>query len=164
MAQPKKKPNPSNQQRIARALNQASGCGYQEALRRVAEAARQGLLPAVLDKTGREQAVEILLAADPSLLETPAAPVPLSELAPWAERARAVLGQFTPLFVADLVEEDDESEARAAFVEYCEKTGHDDLVAAWLYLGAGCIAAYDQDRGRSAEERRVSLDRLEQQV
>ncbi|MFI5689668.1 hypothetical protein [Streptomyces sp. NPDC051636] len=49
-------------------------------------------------------------------------------------------------------------------MSYCEETEHDDLTAAWLYLGAGCIAAYDQDPGRSAEERRPSLDRLEQQV
>lgn len=74
MAQPKKKPNLSNQQRIGRALNQASGCGYQETLRRVAEAARKGLPHAVVDRPDREQAVQILPAADASLLETPAAP------------------------------------------------------------------------------------------
>lgn len=165
MAQPKKKANLSHQQRIARALHQASGCGYQEALRRVAEAERKGLLPAVLDKAGREQAVEILLAADPSLLETPAAPVPLGELAPWAERARAELGRFTPLFVADLVEQDEEGEAHAEFVSYCEETGHDDLAAAWLYLGAGCIAAFNYGRSlRTVGEWRTSLDQLEQQI
>lgn len=164
MAQPKKT-NLSNQQRIARALHQASGCGYQEALRRVAEAARKGLLPAVLDKAGRDQAVAVLLAADPSLLETPAAPVPLAELAPWAERARTVLGQFTPLFVADLVEDDEEGEAHAVFVSYCEDTEHDDIAAAWLYLGAGCVASFSYGRGlRTVGEWRTSLDQLEQQI
>ncbi|MGW2421384.1 hypothetical protein ACWC0C_19420 [Streptomyces sp. NPDC001709] len=165
MAQPKKKTNLSNQQRIARALNQASGCGYQEALRRVAEAARKGLLPAVLDKVGRERAVDILLAADTSLLESSSMPVPLSELSPWAERARAALGGFTPLFVADLVEEDEEGEAHAAFMSFCEETEPDDLAAAWLYLGAGCIASFNQGRGlQTVGEWRTSLDQLEQQI
>lgn len=53
-----------------------------------------------------------------SLAETPAEPVPLSELAPWAERARRVLSRFTPLFVADLAAQDEarkESEAHNVF-------------------------------------------------
>ncbi len=165
MAQSKKKARISHQQQIARALNRVSGCGYQEALRRVAEAARKGLLPAELDNAGRQQAVEILLAADASDLKTPLAPLPLAALAPWAERARAVLGRFTPLLSADLVAQDEEDDARAEFVSYCEETEHDDLASAWLYLGAGCIAAFDHGRGlESAAQRRTSLDRLEQQV
>ncbi|MCX4682055.1 hypothetical protein OG413_43525 [Streptomyces sp. NBC_01433] len=162
---PKKKTNLSHQQQIARALNRACGCGYQEALRRVAEAARKGLLPAGLDKAGREQAVEILLAADASLLETPVEPVPLSEFAPWAERALAVLGRFTALFVADLVAQNEDADERAEFAAYCEAAESEDLAAAWLYLGAGCIASFNQGRGLETHgEWRTSLDQLEQQI
>ncbi|MFF1680765.1 hypothetical protein ACFVYG_32595 [Streptomyces sp. NPDC058256] len=160
-----KKTNISHQQQIAQSLNRASGCGYQEALRRVTEAARKGLLPPVLDKAGREQAVEILLGADASQLETPAAPVPLSELAPWAERARAVLSRFTALFVADMVAQDEDSEERAEFAAYCEEAESEDLAAAWLYLGAGCIASFNQGRGLQTHGQwRTSLDQLEQQI
>ncbi|MFJ8752010.1 hypothetical protein ACIREO_22170 [Streptomyces sp. NPDC102441] len=164
-----KKTNLSHQQQIARALNRACGCGYQEALRRVTEAARKGLLPAGLDKAGREQAVKILLAASASQLETPAAPLPLSELAPWAERARAVLSRFTALFVADLVAQnedaDEDADERAEFAAYCEAAESEDLAAAWLYLGAGCIASFNQGRGLQTHgEWRTSLDQLEQQI
>jgi hypothetical protein len=162
---PKKKTSLSHQQQIARALNRACGCGYQEALRRVAEAARKGLLPAVLDRAGRERAVEILLTADASLLETPAAPVPLSDLAPWAERALAVLSRFTALFVADLVAQDEDADERAEFAAYCEETEREDLAAAWLYLGAGCIASFNHGRGLETHgEWRTSLAQLEQQI
>ncbi|MCX4827033.1 hypothetical protein OG883_46200 [Streptomyces sp. NBC_01142] len=165
MAQPKKKANLSHQQQLARALNRASGCGYQEALRRVAEAARKGLLPALLDRAGRERAVEILLAADASVLETPSAPVPLSDLAPWAKRARAELSRFSALFGADLVAQDEDSDERAAFVAYCEEAEGEDLAAVWLYLGAGCIASFNQGRGlKTHGEWRTSLDQLEQQI
>ncbi|WP_370138360.1 hypothetical protein [Streptacidiphilus sp. EB103A] len=159
-----KKTNTGHQQQIARLLHKASQCGYQEALRRVAQAARKGLLPPVLDKAGREQAVAFLLAADPSLLEAPAAPMPLGALAPWAQRARSVLDTFTPLFTADLLAKDQDSKEHRAFVSYCEDSDGEDLDAAWLYLGAGCIGAYDQDRGRDAQQRRTSLDQLEQQI
>ncbi|MEU5193653.1 hypothetical protein AB0G86_06255 [Streptomyces scabiei] len=155
----KKKTSLTHQQQIARALNRACACGYQEALRRVAEAARKGLLPAVLDKAGRERAVEILLAADASLLETPAEPVPLSELAPWAERALAVLSRFTALFVADLVAQDEDADERAEFVAYCDAAEPEDLAAAWLYLGAGCIASFNHGRGLETHgEWRTSLE------
>jgi hypothetical protein len=99
------------------------------------------------------------------LLETPAAPVPLSELAPWAERARAVLSPFTALFVADLVAQDEDAEERDAFVAYCEETEREDLAAAWLYLGAGCTASFNRGRGlETVGEWRTSLDQLEQQI
>ncbi|MGW1976703.1 hypothetical protein [Streptomyces sp. NPDC001889] len=46
MARPSsKKTNSRNEQKLARALRDADGCGYQEALRRVREAARRGPLP-----------------------------------------------------------------------------------------------------------------------
>ncbi|MGW7359978.1 hypothetical protein ACWGI0_25950 [Streptomyces sp. NPDC054802] len=59
--------NTTHQQRIAKALNDACGCGYQEALRRVQEAAVAGWLPARLDAEGRAHAVRIL-ARTPSAL------------------------------------------------------------------------------------------------
>ncbi|MGW6883189.1 DnaB-like helicase C-terminal domain-containing protein [Streptomyces goshikiensis] len=55
--------NTTHQQKIARALHQATGCGYQEALRQVRLAAEQGLLPEHLDAAGREHAVHLLAAA-----------------------------------------------------------------------------------------------------
>ena len=65
MSRPRKKtPSLSHQQQLARALHQACGCGYQEALRRVTEAARQRLLPPVLDQAGRAAALELLLDRD----------------------------------------------------------------------------------------------------
>ncbi|MEV8544468.1 hypothetical protein [Streptomyces sp. NPDC051572] len=65
MSRPRKKTSSlSHQQQLARALNQACGCGYQEALRRVTEAFRQRLLPPVLDQAGRAAALELLLAPD----------------------------------------------------------------------------------------------------
>ncbi|MFD8664882.1 hypothetical protein ACFV1U_05715 [Streptomyces microflavus] len=57
--------NTSNQQRIARALNRTTGCGHQEALRRVRAAADAGQLPAKLDRTGREEAARMLAEALP---------------------------------------------------------------------------------------------------
>ncbi|WP_030230469.1 hypothetical protein [Streptomyces sp. NRRL S-350] len=53
-------PNTSNHQRIARALNTSTGCGYQTALQRVQAAADAGRLPARLDQAGREEAVRML--------------------------------------------------------------------------------------------------------
>jgi hypothetical protein len=52
--------NTTNQERIARALNRATGCGYQKALQRVKAAADAGKLPAKLDQAGREEAVRML--------------------------------------------------------------------------------------------------------
>lgn len=52
--------NTTNQERIARALNRSTGCGYQKALQRVRAAAAAGRLPAKLDQAGRDQAVRML--------------------------------------------------------------------------------------------------------
>ncbi|MGP3950850.1 hypothetical protein [Streptomyces sp. 7N604] len=52
--------NTTNQERIARALNRSTGCGYQKALQRVKAAADAGKLPAKLDQAGREEAVRML--------------------------------------------------------------------------------------------------------
>ncbi|WP_394426817.1 hypothetical protein [Streptomyces sp. SGAir0957] len=61
--------NTTNQERIARALNRSTGCGYQKALQRVKAAADAGKLPAKLDQAGREEAVRMLT-------ENPAQPAP----------------------------------------------------------------------------------------
>ncbi|MGT2530682.1 hypothetical protein ACU4GG_29120 [Streptomyces nojiriensis] len=53
--------NTTNQQRIARALNRSTGCGYQKALQRVRAAADAGKLPAKLDQVGRDEAVRMLI-------------------------------------------------------------------------------------------------------
>ncbi|MFH9821282.1 hypothetical protein [Streptomyces sp. NPDC017230] len=52
--------NTTNQERIARALNRTTSCGYQKALQRVKAAAEAGQLPAKLDQAGREEAVRML--------------------------------------------------------------------------------------------------------
>ncbi|MFE0056081.1 hypothetical protein [Streptomyces sp. NPDC059003] len=52
--------NTTNQERVARALNRLTGCGYQKALQRVRAAAAAGQLPAKLDHVGRDQAVREL--------------------------------------------------------------------------------------------------------
>ncbi|MFJ9574639.1 hypothetical protein [Streptomyces bacillaris] len=54
------KANSRNRQQIAKALRDAAGCTYQQALQRVEDAAARGLLPAVLDKAGRQEAVRLL--------------------------------------------------------------------------------------------------------
>ncbi|MEU9761844.1 hypothetical protein AB0D98_19275 [Streptomyces sp. NPDC047987] len=80
MPRPRKKTSSlSHQQRLARALHQACGCGYQEALRRVVEAARQRLLPPVLDQAGRAAALELLLAPDRPV-GPPLRPIPTEHL------------------------------------------------------------------------------------
>ncbi|AEY86858.1 hypothetical protein SHJG_1582 [Streptomyces hygroscopicus subsp. jinggangensis 5008] len=56
--------NTTNQERIARALNRSTGCGYQKALQRVRAAAAAGRLPAKLDQAGRDQAVRMLAEDD----------------------------------------------------------------------------------------------------
>ncbi|MFJ3793484.1 hypothetical protein [Kitasatospora sp. NPDC090091] len=63
--------NTTNQERIARALNRLTGCGYQKALQRVRTAAAAGQLPAKLDHAGRDQAVRML--ADDHSRPAPAA-------------------------------------------------------------------------------------------
>ncbi|MFG2210995.1 hypothetical protein [Streptomyces sp. NPDC048638] len=52
--------NITNRQQIARDLNKATGCGYQQALERVIDAAERNLLPPVLNAAGRAAAVRIL--------------------------------------------------------------------------------------------------------
>ncbi|MEU0213935.1 hypothetical protein ABZ281_02050 [Streptomyces sp. NPDC006265] len=52
--------NTTNQERIARALNRTTSCGYQKALQHVKAAAEAGQLPAKLDQAGREEAVRML--------------------------------------------------------------------------------------------------------
>ncbi|MCG7522878.1 hypothetical protein MHW47_00210 [Streptomyces sp. OfavH-34-F] len=54
------KANSRNRQQLAKALRDAAGCTYQQALQRVEEAAVRGLLPAVLHKAGRQEAVRLL--------------------------------------------------------------------------------------------------------
>ncbi|MCL3998905.1 hypothetical protein [Streptomyces lavenduligriseus] len=65
--------NTTNQERIARALNRTTGCGYQKALQRVQAAADAGKLPAKLDQAGREEAVRMLTDND-----TQPAPAPVA--------------------------------------------------------------------------------------
>lgn len=60
MTKPSSGPNTTHQQRIARSLHRVCGCGYQEALRRVREAAEAGRLPSRLDAAGRAEAVAVL--------------------------------------------------------------------------------------------------------
>ncbi|MFD6334239.1 hypothetical protein ACFWGI_32290 [Streptomyces niveus] len=59
--------NLTNRQQIARALNKATGCGYQQALERVVDAAERNLLPPALNAAGRAEAVRIL--TDPTAAE-----------------------------------------------------------------------------------------------
>ncbi|MER7001134.1 DnaB-like helicase C-terminal domain-containing protein [Streptomyces sp. NPDC000410] len=60
MTKPNSRANTTHQQTIAKALHRACGCGYQEALRRVREAAAAGRLPGRLDAAGRAAAVAFL--------------------------------------------------------------------------------------------------------
>ncbi|MFB7998812.1 DnaB-like helicase C-terminal domain-containing protein [Streptomyces sp. NPDC056002] len=55
--------NTTHQQQIAKELHRQCGCGYQEALRRVREAAEAGMLPPRLDAAGRAAAVAVLSEA-----------------------------------------------------------------------------------------------------
>ncbi|MET9725488.1 hypothetical protein [Streptomyces zaomyceticus] len=86
--------NTTHQQRIARDLKARLGCGYQESLRRVREAAAAGRLPASLDSQGRAAAVELLvreaeLATSPAPTPAPGpAPAPPRCLWPWNGAAR----------------------------------------------------------------------------
>ncbi|WP_250305238.1 hypothetical protein [Streptomyces sp. A 4/2] len=66
-------PNTSNHQRIARALNSSTGCGYQRALQRVKAAADAGRLPARLDQAGRDEAVRMLTESHPQPIPAPTA-------------------------------------------------------------------------------------------
>jgi hypothetical protein len=52
--------NPTHRTRLARALADAAGIGYQKALSRVDEVAGAGLLPGRLDAAGMRQALEVL--------------------------------------------------------------------------------------------------------
>lgn len=65
--------NTTNQERIARALNRSTRCGYQRALQRVQAAADAGKLPAKLDQAGREEAVRMLTENHPQ-----PAPIPVA--------------------------------------------------------------------------------------
>ncbi|MFJ9083871.1 DnaB-like helicase C-terminal domain-containing protein [Streptomyces sp. NPDC102384] len=92
--------NTTHQQQIAKELHRECGCGYQEALRRVREAAEAGLLPPRLDAAGRTTAVAVLveaLAKGPSAARRqPAEVCPL----PWpgaAAMAGLVPGRVTAL-------------------------------------------------------------------
>ncbi|TVZ05024.1 hypothetical protein EAS64_10410 [Trebonia kvetii] len=58
--------NPTNRKRLARALADASGIGYQKALSIVVEASAEGLLPGRLDEDGRHLALEALLSRNPA--------------------------------------------------------------------------------------------------
>lgn len=72
MAHPhKKKPLSSNRQQIAKALRDATGLTYQQALRRVEDAAARGVLPAVLNKEGREEAVRLLSSTELATVSDP---------------------------------------------------------------------------------------------
>ena len=160
----KKKSGTTHQQQIAKELNRRTSCGYQEALRRVAAAARKGLLPANLDKEGREEAVRILIEA--GQLSEPSVPMPLSALAAWAQRAVQVLPELTNLFLADAAGSQDPAEGTGkGLADFAEQSDPDDVAAGWLYLAAGCIATFDQGVGRSTiDAKRSALDRLEQQI
>lgn len=82
--------NTNNQQRIARALNRTTGCGHQEALRRVRAAADAGQLPAKLDRAGREEAARMLAEALPQ-----STPHQVAEPAKVQASAVVRSGQFT---------------------------------------------------------------------
>ncbi|WP_327350151.1 hypothetical protein OG772_36410 [Streptomyces sp. NBC_01321] len=105
--------NITHQQRIAKDLNAAAGCGYQEALRRVREAAAAGRLPTPLDARGRAVAVELLAreataaaagrtAPATSLPPVPGLPVPPRCVWPWDADA-AGLASLAPGTVTGLV-------------------------------------------------------------
>ncbi|MBT2442543.1 AAA family ATPase [Streptomyces sp. ISL-36] len=105
--------NITHQQRIARDLNAAVGCGYQEALRRVRQAAAAGRLPTPLDAQGRAAAVHLLtreattagaIRTTPatSPLPTTQPPVPPRCLWPWGADA-AALASLAPGMVTALV-------------------------------------------------------------
>ncbi|GAA2969890.1 hypothetical protein GCM10010519_01340 [Streptomyces lactacystinicus] len=90
-------PNTSNHQRIARALNSSTGCGYQRALQRVKAAADAGQLPARLDRAGREEAVRMLTESHPQPIPAPPAaasapPVPSVDTQPSARVLGLVRG------------------------------------------------------------------------
>lgn len=57
---PKHSTHPNNRRQIAKALDAQTRMGYQRALQRVVDAAERGLLPKVLDETGRAEAVRLL--------------------------------------------------------------------------------------------------------
>lgn len=101
MTKPSSGPNTTHQQRIARALHRMCGCGYQEALRRVREAAETGRLPSRLDAAGRAEAVSVLSGASAERRsagrDRPAVMCPL----PWP-KATALAG-LTPGSVTALV-------------------------------------------------------------
>ncbi|MFJ4873275.1 DnaB-like helicase C-terminal domain-containing protein [Streptomyces sp. NPDC088757] len=104
--------NITHQQRIARDLNAAVGCGYQEALRRVRQAAAAGRLPTPLDAQGRAAAVHLLtreattagtVRATPATRPQPTPPpVPPRCLWPWGADA-AALASLAPGTVTALV-------------------------------------------------------------
>lgn len=81
--------NITNRQQIARALNKATGCGYQRALERVVGAAEHNLLPPVLDAAGRAEAVRILTD------QTAASPAPGPLLA--RDYLKALIAEFRRL-------------------------------------------------------------------
>lgn len=69
MARPsKKKPNTRNEQRIAKALHSATGCGYNRALHRVREAARTHEIPSNI-----AEAVELLTSGNLAPTDIPKA-------------------------------------------------------------------------------------------
>jgi hypothetical protein len=66
---PKHSTHPNNRRQIAKALDAQTRMGYQRALQRVTDAAEKGLLPEVLDESGRAEAVRLLAeqgAAEPA--------------------------------------------------------------------------------------------------
>ncbi|MEU5242388.1 hypothetical protein ACH4UR_37435 [Streptomyces lydicus] len=83
--------NTTNQERIARALNRSTGCGYQKALQRVKAAAAAGKLPAKLDQAGREEAVR-MLTENPTQPTPAPAPVAVASGAPSHTQPLVVTG------------------------------------------------------------------------
>lgn len=93
MAHPhKKKPVSSNRRQIAKALRDATGLTYQQALRRVEDAAARGLLPAVLNKVGQEEAVRLLTSYEAAT--STVAPAPSGSRVPDSRPEEAGLPLF----------------------------------------------------------------------
>ncbi|MFJ3090105.1 hypothetical protein [Streptomyces sp. NPDC086838] len=101
--------NTTHQQRIAKHLHAILGCGHQEALRRVREAAAADRLPGPLNAQGRAAAVELLareatMATENWTTAIPALPEPRAQVrCDWPWSGAAGLASLAPGTVTSLV-------------------------------------------------------------
>lgn len=101
--------NTTHQQRIAKSLSAILGCGHQEALRRVREAAAADRLPSPLNAQGRAAAVELLareamMATGNRTTATSPLPEPRTQVrCVWPWSGAAGLASLAPGTVTSLV-------------------------------------------------------------